>query len=417
MSDLSTKFTDLKLKQLYGHMLNHYKHCMDRHLDATAMYYEMYGAVQYSLESPYSSLSSLDGEEKIKVYAAFNKIFYALPFYRNLTATQQRDFNPKPPKFNPQVKYETNIYNNYSHHDSTLTNWLILSYVLDSRHHARHHDSSCCFPSNHHGHSSSSNDDLGKLILALLVIALAAIAAVLAFIALAYMVDEFASSMERFYYGEGWLKGALMFATSLAFGAGSASLTLNFAAAPLIALAVAAGLNPVGIVILGAVLFTTIGAGIGCWAMSMMYDSINTSANKESMDPEDPQRFQLTAAEEESLRQKTIDPIAVKCAMVALRAEIANVLGNEKPIPSFFTRYFDENGSEVNELLTKLRKLRRGEMSIVDVGNLRFDCRLPQPIPQPVYTPSFYSQQPPPSYSEHTLNLRPSAPPEYPAYQ
>ena len=413
MSDLSRKFTDLKLKQLYGHILNHYKNCVSRQLDVTAMYYDMFAAVQYSLESPMSSLYSLDREEKDKAYAAFNKIFYALPLYRELTNKQKLDFNPKTPQFNPQVKYETNIYNNYSYHDSSLTNWLILSYALDSRHHTHHHDSSCCLPSNQHGHSSSSNDDLGKLILALLVIALAAIAAVLAFIALAYMLDEFASSIERFYYGEGWLKGALMFATSLAFGAGSSFLTLNFAAAPLIALAVAAGLNPVGIVILGAVLFTTIGAGVGCWAMSMMYDSINTSANKESMDPEDPQRFQLTASEEESLRKKAIDPIAVKCAMVALRAEIANVLGNEKPIPSFFTRYFDENGSEVNELLTKLRKLRRGEIDIVAVGNLRFDCR----IPKPVYTPTFYSQQSPPSYYDHTTDLRPSAPPEFSPYQ
>ncbi|WP_454783935.1 hypothetical protein [Legionella sp. WA2024007413] len=388
MSGLSTKFTDLKLKQFYGHVLTHYKNCVDRGLDVTQMYNEMFLAVQYSLESPMSPLYVLEREEKTKAYAAFNKIFYALPLFRKLPTENQRTFNPKKPKFDPEVKYVINEYNYYNCHDSTLTNWLILSTILDSRRHAHSHDSSCCFPSNHHGRNSSSDDDLGKLILGLLIIALAALAVILAFIALAYMIDEFANGIERFWYGEGWLKGALLFATSLGFGAGSTLLTLNFAAAPLIALAIAAGFNPVGVVILATVLLTTIGAGIGCLAMSMIYDSINQSKNEESMDPADPQRFQLTASEEAALLKKNIDPLAVKCAMVALRAEMAKFLENEKPIPSFFTRYFDKNGSQVNDLLKTLRQLRKGELRIVEVGGLWFDCE----IPQPVYTPSFYSQ-------------------------
>ncbi|PWY55592.1 hypothetical protein DGG96_10815 [Legionella qingyii] len=411
MSDLSTKFTDLKLKQLYAHILSHYKNCVGRYLNIYEMYNEMFLAVQFSIESPLStsSLFLLDREEKDKAYKAFNKIFYALPLFREQVSQKQHKFNPQIPQFNPEVKYVINEYNNYNCHDSRLIDWLILSSILDSHRHSHfHHDTSCCFPSNHHKHDSSSKDDLSKLIAALVIIVIAAAAAVLAFIALAYMLDEFANSIERFCYGEGWLKGALMLATSLAFGAGSTLLTLNFAAAPLIALAVAAGFNPVGVVILGAVLLTIIGAGIGCWAMSMMYDSINASANKESMDPEDPLRFQLTAAEEESLQKKGIDPIAVKCAMVALRAEMAKSLGNEKPIPSFFKRYFDENGSEVNELLTKLRHLRKGELKIVEVGDLCFDCRISQLTY--INTQTFYSQQtPPPSY----YDLEPSAPPQY----
>src|SRR5690606_36456748 len=109
----------------------------------------------------------------------------------------------------------------------------------------------------------------------------------------------------------------------IGFGAGSSMLTLNFGAVPLIALAIAAGFNPVGVVITAAVLLGVIGAGIGCFAMSMLYDSINKSANKESMDPSDPDRFKLTASEEDFLNKKGIDPMAVRCAMVALRAEMA----------------------------------------------------------------------------------------------
>lgn len=418
MPDLSKKFTDHKLKQLFGHVLNHYKNCAERQLDVYTMRQEMFAAVQYAIESPWSQspMASLDRAEKEKAYAAFDKIFYALPIYRNMPAQDRRAFNPPIPQFNPKIKYVINEYNYYDCHDSTLMNWLILSSIIDSHNHLHNHHSAggCCFPSNHHGHDACSSDDMTKLIAALIVIALALIAAVVAFIALYYMLSEFANGVERFCYGEGWLKGALMFATSIAFGAGSASLTLNFAAAPLIALAVAAGFNPVGVVIMGAVLLSVIGAGIGCFAMGMLYDSINKSANKESMDPSDPDRFNLTAAEEERLRNKNIDPIAVKCAMVALRAEMAKFLGNEKPIPSFFSRHFNNGGDNVQELLVKLRHLRKGDLTIVEVGDLYFDCR----VPQPVFASTYYQPTPPPSYYsgegvDTSYGLTPSAPSQF----
>ncbi|HHF7374360.1 hypothetical protein [Legionella bozemanae] len=418
MPDLSKKFTDLKLKQLYGHILSHYQNCVDRGLDVNAAYNEMFLAVQYSIESPWSQspLAQLDPAEKLKAYAAFNTLFNATPLYQRMQSSQRSAFNPPTPQFNPKAKYVINQYNYYSYQNPTLLDWLILSSIINSHHHSYHHNhggGDCCWPSNHHGHDSSSNDDLAKLLAALFLILLALIAVVLAFIALYYMLNEFANSVERFYYGEGWMKGALMFATSIGFGAGSTLLTLNFGAAPLIALAVAAGVNPVGVVIAGAVLLTIIGAGIGCFAMNILYDSLNKSANKESMDPSDPERFRLTASEEAYLRdEKGMDPIAVRCAMVALRAEMAKLLGNEKPIPSFFSRYFNKENGKVQELLEKLRHLRKGDINMVEVGELSFDCRLPQRIYIPTYytqTQPTYSDTPPPYPGMYT----PSAPQYY----
>lgn len=414
MSGLTTKFTDYKLKILYGNLLKHYKN-----LEGAGIY-EMHSQMLAELQSamfyqPNSPFYHLDLAEKAKAYQAFDTIFRALPIYQQ-HPPQQPAFNPPIPQFRPTVYVEIHEHNYYNNTDSTLLNCILLDSMLHNHHGPGYHRGSC-LPSNSHGHGT--NDDLTKLIAFLLILALALVAVVLAFLAMAYMINEFADSMERFWYGEGWLKGALMFATSIGFGAGSAFLTMNFGAAPLIALAIAAGCNPVGVVAIGVVLLGVIGAGVGAFAMSLLYDSANKSANKESMDPADPDRFRLTASDEAFLRdKKNMDPMAVKCAMIAYRAEMAKLLGNEKAIPSFFNR---DKG--VQKLLNELRQLRRGEVSVVDVGGLHFDCKIPPRTYVPVLvqqTPSYYEQ--PPAYHAPTYQAQESRDPTnltpvYQAYQ
>lgn len=379
MSNSSTRLTDKKLKLLYGLVLEHYKRRADA-LSIDALYDEMYGAIQYALESPLSlsPFYSLDRDEKTKAYIAFHTIFNSLPKYRELDLQQRQTFDHPMPQYNPNVIYVVNEYNYYNYNDPNLINWMILCSLTRHPHGHMPIGGSCCWPSHHHGHSSSSNDDSIKLMALLVIIALALIAIILALIALCYMLHEVANGIERFYYDEGWLKAALILATSVAFGAGSTLLTLTFGAAPLIFLAVAAGLNPVGIVIVGTILLTVIGAGIGCFAMSLLYDGVNQSLNQDAMDPSDPERFRLTTSEEALLEQRNIDPIAVRCAMIALRAEMARSIGSEKPIPSFFSRFFKKENEEINELLTLLRHLRKGDLTTVTVGDLFFDCRLSQ---------------------------------------
>lgn len=390
----STKFTDHNLKLFYGSLLIHYQQCMQKHSqNVVAIYNEMYLAVQYAVESPLGSLYNLEAGEKCKVYSAFNAIFYALPVYRNMPPQQKTAFNPSTPAFNEHTPYCINNYNNYDCYHWTSFDWLLLSTITHDSHSHAHHFShgGRCWPSHQHGHGSSStnDEDCMKLIAILILAALAAFAVVLTCIALYYMLDEFANSLERIWYNEGWLKAALMLASSVAFGSGAAMLSLTFAAAPLIALAVAASINPVGVVIAATILLGFIGAGVGCFAMGFLYDSIDEKVNQDAIDPADSERFRLTAAEEHSLKNKGIDPIKVKCAIVALRGEMASLLGNAKPIPSFFTRH-SSDGAEIQKLLQKVRDLRRGKIDTVEVGRLFFDCKMPQEVYQ--YSPhTFYS--------------------------
>jgi hypothetical protein len=406
----NTKFTDHNLKLLFGNMLNHYKNCNQRlNNNAVAIYNEMFLAVQYTLESPQGSLYHLELSEKNKAYSAFNAIFYSLPIYKQMTATEQRSFNPPRPQFNVHTVYVVNDYNRYDCYDRFLFNWLLLSSITHNHHHHLHHHShtgGVHWPSSNHHKHNSNNDDFAKLVALLVIIALAAFAAILAAIAVYYMLSELTDSLERFWYGEGWLKATLMLANTAVFGAGSTLLSLTFASTPLIALAVAAGLNPVGVVIAGTVLLGIIGAGIGCVAMSLLYDSIDEKRNQDALDPTEPQRFRLTDSEEQALLKNNIDPIKVKCAMVALRAEIANVLGNENRIPSFLSRHFGK-GAKVQELLQKVRALRNGALSTVEVGDLSFDCR----VNIFFYTPPTFYQQVPSTSVNPFADHYPSAPP------
>lgn len=217
------------------------------------------------MESEYGSLYHLDVIEKAKVYRAFNVIFRALPLYQDQSELERRSFNPELPKFDPQVKYVTKQYNNYNCYDSLMFDWLLLNSITHNCH--CRHGGMGGWPGNHHrpggnhhGHADNASDKTAEFIAVLILLFLAAIAAVLTFIALYYMLSEFLNSAERFYYNEGWLKAALRMANSIAFGAGSTLLTLTFAAAPLASLAMTAGLNPASVVVIGAVLLTIIGA-------------------------------------------------------------------------------------------------------------------------------------------------------------
>ncbi len=394
------KFTDHNLMLFYGNVLQHYKHYINQDnvpKDVTSIYNELFFAVQNSLESPYGTLYHLEPSEKAKVYKSFNAIFYALPIYKDLSELEKKNFKPEPPQFNVKIKFVYNNYNRYDCHNSALFDWLLLSSIIhDCHYHNSHHHGG--YPNggwnhgNHHGHgggSYSDKNDLSELLAALAILLLAAIAAVLASIAMYYMLNQFLEGAERFYYNEGWLKAALIMANSIAFGAGSTLLTLTFAAAPLTSLAIMAGFNPAVVVVTGAVLLSIIGAGIGAFAMNLLCSPLQ--ADKNAMDPNDPLRFRLTAKEEYNLAERGIDPTMVKCAMAALRAEIAKLLGNNNAeIPSFFSRK-DKSMAKVNECLQKVRNLRSGVIKSVEVGDLFFDCEVKTPYYMP---PQFYAYVP-----------------------
>jgi hypothetical protein len=382
------KFTDHNLMLFYGNVLQHYKDCITRHNDVTSIYNELFLAVQFSLESPHGNLHHLDPVEKAKVYKSFNAIFYALPIYKDLSQQEQKNFKPELPKFDVKIKFVYNNYNRYNCHDSFLFDWLLISSITHDchGHHTFPHGG---FPHGgwptKHGHGGNSFDTDSEVLAALALLIMAAVAAVLASIAVYYMLNQFLEGAERFYYNEGWLKAALVMANSIAFGAGSTVLSLTFATAPLTSLAIMAGFNPAVVVVTGAVLLSVIGAGIGAFAMNLLYRPMQTDKN--AMDPNDPLRFRLTANEEYNLASNGIDPSMAKLAIVALRSEIAKNLNSKSAeIPSFFSRK-DKSMTKVNECLQKVRDLRSGTLTSVQVGDLFFDCELKTPyyLPPQVY--------------------------------
>lgn len=417
MPGLNKKFTDSNLKLYYVNLLNHYQDCTSRlHSDTNAIYKiynEMYLATQYAVEAHDGSFYRLDSEEKNKVYQSFDAIFRALPLYRGLPSTQRNTFNPPKPDFNVHNRYVPNNYQRYDCYDSTLFNWLLLSSITNrsSSYSSYPSGSVHTHPGSHtkNNGDSSTNDNTVQIIVVLALLALAAFAAVLTFIALYYMFSEFLDSVERFWYNEGWLKAALMLASSVAFGAASTVLTVAFAAFPLAALAIAAGLNPLVVVVIATVCLTVIGAGIGCFVMSLLYDSIDNKLNEDSMDPSDPCRFRLTTSDEQVLRSKNLDPIKIKCAMVAMRAEISRILDSEDTIPSFLSRQFGD-GQKVQALLQQVRELRNGTISSVVVGNLSFDCTLPLPPSYHYGQQHLYAPQQP---EQHTTASHHRSPPSF----
>jgi hypothetical protein len=369
------------------------------------------------VESPNGTFYQLDREEKTKVYSALETIFRSFPIYTQLPIHSQLKFKPKQPKFNASAGYIIQTANIYNCSDATLFNWLELSSLNHNCHTRSLPDlsaSSVASKSSTQQDKDKATDAETRSINSTIKMLSAMIAAViltgtsiLALFALYYIFDQFLNSIERLWYNEGWLKAVLMFTNSLIFGSASTLLTLMFASSPLMALAVFVGINPVGVVIAATVCLTAIASGIGCFTMDFLYDFIDKKCSSASMDPSDPCRYRLTEADELELLEKHIDPVKVKCALVALRAEISKLQESNDAIPSFLTRHFTA-AKKIQKLLHQVRELRRGNSTVVSVGNLCFDCRYPVITrfnnASQLYQPQYFLLCNPPS----EINARPS---------
>lgn len=403
---LNSKFTDNNLKLFFGNLLTHYHEIKSRQIvqDTNQIYNELYLSTQFILEHPNGSFYHLDRIEKNKVYEVFNILFKALPIYGKMSPQDKIDFKPILPQYRQDMflKHDIKIYDCSN---STLYNWMLINSLM---HRCYSHDSSVIMvPSTGslgtvHSHRSEeskkeSKNDLGQVIALLILISLAAAALVLTFVATYYLLNQFMNGFERIWYNEGWLKSVLLLASTITFGSVSTLFSLTIAATPLVALAVTAGINPVAVVAVGAISITLVGAGLACFVTDLIYGHIEKDKHKDSMDPEDPLRFRLTDSEEYNLLQNNIDPLVVKCAIVALRGEMSKVLESNQPIPSFFSRKFGNN-DKVQLLLQQVRSLRNGTLTELEVGGLYFNCKkdiqYELPIPSaPILYPESFQQE------------------------
>lgn len=117
--------------------------------------------------------------------------------------------------------------------------------------------------------------------------------------------------------------------------------------------------------------------------------------NPDAFDPMDPHRYQLTEHEELALIAKGLDPIKIKCAILAIRAEIGD---RRLPAPIGFP-WLGFRTKEIQTSIDRIRALRQGkdlslDNYVVTVGDMHFDCRLDEHIfhaPDAMEAPPEYS--------------------------
>ena len=433
------KMTDRQIAQLYSDISKDYKKLKDDRSVKSALdiYNHLYNNLYWSMQEKTNPLYSLTPTEKYKAYTILNTFFHGCPEY------QQQGQLPPTDLFRygrqPTVVVFIERNNFYCRNNDFFFTWLLLQDLSFSARH-RHHGggfggwSDCCRGnSHHHSHSDSKKEKNGEgmaaLIALLVLAALALIALVLAAVAMYYLLTETCNGLERMWHNEGWLQAGFSFLGMAAGGAASAMLTQLLLAAPLTSLALIAGLNPAGVVITGVICLGILGAALGCLITNMIQKHFSKANNPDALDPEDPNRFYLSASQEEDFLARGLDPVKVKCAMVALRWEIVDEKSNK--VTSYLGR--DKNAQDS---LDKIRQLRHGHIptsGIVKVGDMTFDCLLNRPaapVPanyaqqqQMFYSASSSSSQQqnadfPPPYSAGIGIVQPSAPPcpQPPAY-
>lgn len=337
--------TNNRLPGLYKGLDHHYKDYINAHPEATLdqLHVELTDGMYYYLrqlcQSDNVDFNTLSEDEKQKAYAVVKTYLSASPLFLD-----------SPYSFSRMPATEANVVYTYHHHhhyrsyndDFFFHFWL---FQLDG-------------PSN-----TTSGDSLAQLALFLVLM----VAIILAAIAFYYLVNEMVDNIERFCCNEGMLQATLSFFNVAANVAAFAVLAQVYATAPLTNLALAAGVcNPVGASILGVICLTYIGAALGYFVSNKLVQSATAPSASQTLYRKDPHRFNVTSAEEEALLAKGIDPLKVKCAIIALRED----MGNEGA-----SAFWNSRSSAAQRNLDLIRQLRRGETSLVQVAVMKFDCR------------------------------------------
>ncbi|WP_019216275.1 hypothetical protein [Legionella tunisiensis] len=380
---------------------------------------ELRRRVLFALNSPASKLywftlaSTPDDcqSEADKVMHALNTFLSTRPAFVHIEEPQVFFANHKFVQIDISVDQDYEPYRHRHYHcycasDDFLFNWFLYRSLLRPQVIVIDNSSS-----RNHGHSSKDDKkNNGDIIAFLFLAALAALLLVLAIAALYYMLGQALNSISRIQYNEGWLQGMVTVAGTLAAGYVSCFLSMAFATSPLMNLALLAGISsPVGVVALSLTCLTIIGAGAGCFITDKLQNYILRKTHPDALDPNDPNRFTLTAEEELNLLQKGFDLMRVKYAIFTLRSELG-----EEGVPTLLhRRTFGTNGKKVQENLEIIRKIRAGDMgseSLLDgpvtvplrqgEATIQFDLR-----PLPYYQAPVYAMYPPPYY-----NTEPSAP-------
>jgi hypothetical protein len=365
----TTKLSDAQLRQLYFNIAKHYKNCRERNLPPQQIYNELYFNLHNSLNDRGSTLYQLSPDEKLNTIKILNTFCAAafrgqcaipapIIYYYGLPLTQV-------------VAIQTAGYHHYCMHNDFLFTWLLLRGLNHPHYHYPPHTHA---PSHRHTHPSAKSKEEDQQKAILLLVALAVLTAASTFVALYYLWREIVNSVERFQYNEGWMQASISLLGGAVGGIATGILMTALVAAPLATLALTAGVaNPIGLAIFGVVCLSIIGAAFGCFITNQIQNYVIKQSNPDALDAADPHRFTLTEAEANHLMNKGIDPIKVKCAILALRAEME--IKDNKPVPYRLSFCCGSSRTQhIQGCLDKIRELRSGKIKQLKIGDMVFDC-------------------------------------------
>ena len=373
MKQNNRSLTDAQLKKLYFEIATHYRQMKQQETPLTTIHENL----QYNLQQALGPQSGFDFDAagQLEAYQVLNTFWNALPDVHPTHGAASHKKAPITAATMVLIEKPTQYINyTYTYHRNDLFwDWMLIRALVSSS--PRAHNTSAYSlvswfnpaPQDH----SKQKKNTEELYAFLAIILILAVTAGVGLIALYYLLSETADSIERMMYSEGWLQAAMSLSLMAASGVVSFIIADALAAAPLMELAITAGLaNPAGAAVFGVVCLTVIGAA----GMTFAYNWLQSSyPNHDAIDAQDPHRFVLTPAEEQYLRdEKHLDPLKVRCAMVALRAEIET-----KTVPSLLNRSLFNKYSNAQHALDSLRRLRRGELKdgTLQVGEMTFDCK------------------------------------------
>ena len=398
---INTTFNDNLLAQLFLELQRDFKaqRIEGKSVEACAQY--IGENLHWSLENGH--LRNLLPAEKHKAYQVLDTVIQSMPAFQALPKQDQTFEIPR--TYTPKEIHHHHHHGYYCNHSDPWLTWYVLStwsrptYIINNNY------GGGIPSSNHHGRQKDKKDDdaFAKLILFLVMAGLLLSAFVLSFFALRELID----CGDRIVHSEGVLRAVLSMSIMAGAGLTGAFIGSVLLAGPLAALALAAGTSPAVVIMVATFAMAMIGSGIVGLLFSQfkLQEYFIGKGNKNCIDPSEPERFSLTAEQEQDLIDNGLDIVKVKCAMVAIRNEM-----DSNHVQDKMWRMFTSKGESHQALLEQLRNLKDGKyMRDIKVGDMVFDLRAPAPE-------TGYYYQEPPAYTDYepqpyVVQPQPSAPP------
>ncbi len=361
---LKFQFTDRQLSLLFLSLEKDYKTYTQENLSMDDKYDFLCSSLDYALnQDQNSSLYNLSTSDKDKAFTVLNTLFDAVQ-------TESSRFDRRRP-FKP-VDFSTSRINypHYCHHHGLF--WA--DFFLWRPYY---------YPSSNNVENNSNSKQNGSVLLAIFILFILILLMFITLFALDYLFSSIQSNIERLIYNEGILQTILSMMLFAACAASVSTVIYFFLSAPITSLCLAAALaNPIAVAVISLTCIGIIGTALSVGLSNTALNYGMASAYPNALIPMDTGRFNLTESESQKLVEKGIDPLKIKCAIVALYEHY------DKDHDSAGASLLFWRNQQNQKIIEAVRKLRRGELvtfnlaDIIDQPelNLHFNCKFDSQI-------------------------------------